>query len=71
MKSNYYNKYKNIIPKHFFEKENIKILEFGVEPTNHIIILPCEQTKDQFFLLTVKIIQNYLKVQIDIYKFKR
>ena len=34
MKSDYYIKYKNIIPKHFFEKKNINILEFGVENGN-------------------------------------
>ena len=34
MKSNYYYKYKNIIPYEFFNKENINILEFGVEKGN-------------------------------------
>jgi len=34
MKSDYYNKYKNIIPQEFLNKENINILEFGVEKGN-------------------------------------
>lgn len=44
MKSDYYNKYKNIIPSHFFEKKNINILEFGVENgnTTSLFIEICE-----------------------------
>ena len=34
MKSDYYYKYKNIIPYEFLNKENINILEFGVEKGN-------------------------------------
>lgn len=34
MESNYYYKYKNIIPHEFSNKENINILEFGVEKGN-------------------------------------
>ncbi len=34
MKSDYYHKYKNIIPKKFFVKKKINILEFGVEKGN-------------------------------------
>lgn len=47
MKSNYYIKYENIIPKHFFEKKNINILEFGVEKgqTTSLFLSICEKNE--------------------------
>tara|TARA_B100000674_G_C37928016_1_gene956548 strand:+ start:331 stop:963 length:633 start_codon:yes stop_codon:yes gene_type:complete len=61
MKSNYYNKYKNIIPKHFFEKENIKILEFGVETgqTTSLFLEICETNKGSVFSVDC---ENYSKL---------
>ena len=51
MKSDYYIKYKNIIPKHFFEKKNIKILEFGVENghTTSLFLEICENNSGYVF----------------------
>lgn len=44
MKSDYFNKFKSIIPQHFFEKKNINILEFGTEKgnTTSLFIEMCE-----------------------------
>jgi len=56
MKSNYYIKYKNIIPKHFFEKKNINILEFGVETgqTTSLFLEMCENNKGVVFSVDCK-----------------
>jgi len=53
MKSDYYIKYKSIIPKHFFEKKNINILEFGVENgnTTSLFLEICE--KNSGFVISV------------------
>jgi hypothetical protein len=56
MKSDYYIKYKNIIPKHFFEKKNIKILEFGVENghTTSLFLEMCENNTGSVFSVDCK-----------------
>jgi len=56
MKSNYYNKYKNIIPKHFFGKKNIKILEFGVETgqTTSLFIEICKKNEGSVISIDCK-----------------
>ena len=56
MKSNYYIKYKNIIPKHFFEKKNINILEFGVETgqTTSLFLEMCKNNKGVVFSVDCK-----------------
>ncbi len=61
MKSDYYIKYKNIIPKHFFEKKNIKILEFGVENghTTSLFLEICENNNGYVFSVDC---ENYSKL---------
>ena len=60
MKSDYYIKYKNIVPKHFFKKENINILEFGVENgnTTSLFLEMCEKNSGSVISVDCKNYSN-------------